>query len=161
MPRISRRVRRLDCDSIGELYEAHRGFVEHEALIVLCHRLFAQGDVDFWVNGWFPLHNEYEDAYAQGVAAQRPFYFDHLAELTDLAMAEYAALTGRWPDAEGHGLPVAPRIELGVGLIKGDRWDWLIEKAVEAGRRCDMPVMVDFWPRPPERWAASVPSSWA
>jgi glycine betaine/proline transport system substrate-binding protein len=26
----------------------------------------AQGDVDFWVNGWFPLHNEYEDAYSQG-----------------------------------------------------------------------------------------------
>jgi dihydroorotase len=25
------------------------------------------------------------------------------------------------------------------------------EKAVEAGRRCNMPVMVDFWPRPPER----------
>jgi len=26
----------------------------------------AQGDVDFWVNGWFPLHNEYEDAYTAG-----------------------------------------------------------------------------------------------
>lgn len=26
----------------------------------------AQGDVDFWVNGWFPLHNEYEDAYSRG-----------------------------------------------------------------------------------------------
>ena len=26
----------------------------------------AQGDVDFWVNGWFPLHNEYEDAYSAG-----------------------------------------------------------------------------------------------
>jgi glycine betaine/proline transport system substrate-binding protein len=30
------------------------------------YQAVAQGDVDFWVNGWFPLHNEYEDAYAQG-----------------------------------------------------------------------------------------------
>jgi pyruvate-ferredoxin/flavodoxin oxidoreductase len=36
-----------------------------------------------------------QDSYAQGVAAQRPFYFDHVADLTDRAMAEYAALTGR------------------------------------------------------------------
>ena len=36
-----------------------------------------------------------QDSYAQGVAAQRPFYFDHLAPLTDQAFAEYAALTGR------------------------------------------------------------------
>ena len=26
-----------------------------------------------------------------------------------------------------------------------------VEKAVDAGTACDMPVMVDFWPRPPER----------
>lgn len=26
-----------------------------------------------------------------------------------------------------------------------------VEKAVEAGDKCEMPVMVDFWPRPPER----------
>lgn len=26
-----------------------------------------------------------------------------------------------------------------------------VEKAVQAGRLCEMPVMVDFWPRPPER----------
>ena len=36
-----------------------------------------------------------QDAYAQGVAAQRPFWFDHVADLTDRAMAEFAALTGR------------------------------------------------------------------
>jgi len=30
------------------------------------YQAVAQGDVDFWVNGWFPLHNEYEDTYAQG-----------------------------------------------------------------------------------------------
>jgi dihydroorotase len=26
-----------------------------------------------------------------------------------------------------------------------------VDRAVEAGRLCDMPVMIDFWPRPPER----------
>jgi dihydroorotase len=29
-------------------------------------------------------------------------------------------------------------------------WD-NIERGVQAGERCDLPVMVDFWPRPPER----------
>jgi len=36
-----------------------------------------------------------QDSYAQGVAAQRPFYFDHIADLTDRAFNEFAALTGR------------------------------------------------------------------
>jgi pyruvate-ferredoxin/flavodoxin oxidoreductase len=36
-----------------------------------------------------------QDSYAQGVAAQRPFYFDHVAGLTDRAFEEFAALTGR------------------------------------------------------------------
>src|SRR5512134_1471802 len=31
-----------------------------------------------------------QDSYAQGVAAQRPFYFDHVAELSDRAFAEFA-----------------------------------------------------------------------
>jgi len=26
----------------------------------------AQGDMDLWVNGWFPLHNTYEDDFSQG-----------------------------------------------------------------------------------------------
>ena len=36
-----------------------------------------------------------QDSYAQGVAAQRPFYFDHIHGLTDQAFDEFAALTGR------------------------------------------------------------------
>ena len=36
-----------------------------------------------------------QDSYAQGVAAQRPFYFDHVADLTDQAMEEFYQLTGR------------------------------------------------------------------
>ena len=26
----------------------------------------AQGDVDFWANGWFPLHDQFEDTYSNG-----------------------------------------------------------------------------------------------
>ena len=26
----------------------------------------AQGDVDFWANGWFPLHNQYRETFEQG-----------------------------------------------------------------------------------------------
>ena len=36
-----------------------------------------------------------QDAYMQSVAAQRPFFFDHLQPLVDQAFEEYAALTGR------------------------------------------------------------------
>jgi len=36
-----------------------------------------------------------QDAYMQSVAAQRPFFFDHIAELTDRAFGEFYDLTGR------------------------------------------------------------------
>jgi pyruvate-ferredoxin/flavodoxin oxidoreductase len=36
-----------------------------------------------------------QDSYMQSVAAQRPFFFDHIKELTDQAFKEYANLTGR------------------------------------------------------------------
>jgi len=36
-----------------------------------------------------------QDSYMQSVAAQRPFFFDHIKELTDQAFEEYAQLTGR------------------------------------------------------------------
>ncbi|MEO1202417.1 MAG: 2-oxoacid:acceptor oxidoreductase family protein, partial [Pseudomonadota bacterium] len=38
---------------------------------------------------------ENQDAYMQSVAAQRPFFFDHVQELADEAFAEFARLTGR------------------------------------------------------------------
>jgi glycine betaine/proline transport system substrate-binding protein len=28
----------------------------------------AQGEVDFWANGWFPLHNQYRDTFEQGAS---------------------------------------------------------------------------------------------
>ncbi|CAG0962849.1 partial pyruvate-ferredoxin/flavodoxin oxidoreductase, partial [Rhodocyclaceae bacterium] len=36
-----------------------------------------------------------QDAYMQAVAGQRPYFFDHIGEITDRCMAEYAELTGR------------------------------------------------------------------
>lgn len=36
-----------------------------------------------------------QDAYMQSVAAQRPFFFDHIAALADQAMEEFYQLTGR------------------------------------------------------------------
>jgi pyruvate-ferredoxin/flavodoxin oxidoreductase len=36
-----------------------------------------------------------QDSYMQSVAAQRPFFFDHIRPLADQAFAEFAALTGR------------------------------------------------------------------
>ncbi len=40
-----------------------------------------------------PVQNQ--DAYMQAVAAQRPYFFEHVAELTDQAMEEFHGLTGR------------------------------------------------------------------
>ena len=36
-----------------------------------------------------------QDSYMQSVAAQRPFFFDHILPLTDQCMEEFAKLTGR------------------------------------------------------------------
>ena len=59
-----------------------------------------------------------QDSYAQGVAAQRPFYFDHLPELADRAMAEYGALTGRWYSrAMGYRLDDAEWVLVGQGSV--------------------------------------------
>ena len=55
-------------------------------------RVPALWDVDLPVVSG-PVANQ--DAYMQSVAAQRPYYFDHIPEITDRCMAEYAQLTGR------------------------------------------------------------------
>ncbi|MGK7390162.1 MAG: 2-oxoacid:acceptor oxidoreductase family protein [Candidatus Cyclobacteriaceae bacterium M2_1C_046] len=36
-----------------------------------------------------------QDAYMQSVAAQRPYFFDHIKEITDQAFEEFSQLTGR------------------------------------------------------------------
>ena len=59
-----------------------------------------------------------QDSYAQGVAAQRPFYFDHLADLTDRAFAEFEALTGRgYARAMGYRLEDAEFVIAGQGSV--------------------------------------------
>ena len=59
-----------------------------------------------------------QDSYAQGVAAQRPFYFDHIAELTDRAFAEFAALTGRrYARVGSHHMADADWVIAGQGSV--------------------------------------------
>ncbi len=59
-----------------------------------------------------------QESYAQGVAAQRPFYFDHIAKLSDRAFEEYAALTGRqYARAYGYRLDDAEYVILGHGSL--------------------------------------------
>ncbi|TFG64253.1 MAG: pyruvate ferredoxin oxidoreductase, partial [Gemmatimonadales bacterium] len=59
-----------------------------------------------------------QDSYAQGVAAQRPYYFDHVADLTDRAMREYADLTGRqYRRASGYRLEDAEYVLAGQGSV--------------------------------------------
>ncbi|MCK5438894.1 MAG: 2-oxoacid:acceptor oxidoreductase family protein, partial [Gemmatimonadetes bacterium] len=59
-----------------------------------------------------------QDAYAQGVAAQRPFYFDHVREITDDAIAEFAALTGRqYARASGYRIDDAEYVLAGQGSV--------------------------------------------
>jgi len=59
-----------------------------------------------------------QDSYAQGVAAQRPFYFDHIAELTDQAFDEFAKLTGRrYARVAGYRLDDAEWVIAGQGSV--------------------------------------------
>ena len=59
-----------------------------------------------------------QDSYAQGVAAQRPFYFEHVAALADQAFAEFAALTGRaYHRASGYRMDDAEYVVAGQGSV--------------------------------------------
>jgi pyruvate-ferredoxin/flavodoxin oxidoreductase len=59
-----------------------------------------------------------QESYAQGVAAQRPFYFDHLPDLTDRAFSEYGALTGRYyTRAMGYRMEDADYVLVGQGSV--------------------------------------------
>ena len=59
-----------------------------------------------------------QDSYAQGVASQRPFFFDHVAALGDRAMDEYEALTGRrYRRAAGYRLEDAEYVIVGQGSV--------------------------------------------
>jgi pyruvate-ferredoxin/flavodoxin oxidoreductase len=59
-----------------------------------------------------------QESYAQGVAAQRPFYFDHISGLTDRALREFGALTGRtYARAAGYRIEDAEYVLAGQGSV--------------------------------------------
>ena len=59
-----------------------------------------------------------QESYAQGVAAQRPFYFDHVAALADRAFDEYAQFTGRrYARSTGYRLDDAEWVIVGQGSV--------------------------------------------
>ncbi len=78
-----------------------------------------------------------QDSYAQGIAAQRPFYFDHIQGLTDQAFAEYGALTGRqYARAMGYRLDDAEWVIAGQGSVVENAeavCDHLREKGLKVG----------------------------
>ncbi len=59
-----------------------------------------------------------QDAYMQSVAAQRPFFFDHIQELTERAFEEYGRLTGRrYARAMGYREQDAEYLIVGQGSV--------------------------------------------
>ncbi|MDX1627844.1 MAG: pyruvate ferredoxin oxidoreductase, partial [Fulvivirga sp.] len=59
-----------------------------------------------------------QDSYMQSVAAQRPFFFDHIKDLTDSAFEEYAKLTGRnYQRVMGYKTEDADYLILGQGSV--------------------------------------------
>ena len=78
-----------------------------------------------------------QDSYAQGVAAQRPFYFDHVAELTDRAFDEFASLTGRrYHRASGYRTEDAEWVIMGQGSVVANAEavaDHLRERGLKVG----------------------------
>jgi pyruvate-ferredoxin/flavodoxin oxidoreductase len=78
-----------------------------------------------------------QDAYAQGVAAQRPFYFDHVQDLTDQAMEEFAQLTGRrYARAMGYRLEDAEWVLAGQGSVIPNAeavTDYLRDQGIKVG----------------------------
>ena len=90
-----------------------------------------------------------QDSYAQGVAAQRPFYFDHVVELTDRAMAEYADLTGRrYARAMGYRMDDAEYAIVGQGSVVSNAEAVADYLRAERGLRVGVVDMVMFRPFP-------------
>jgi pyruvate-ferredoxin/flavodoxin oxidoreductase len=59
-----------------------------------------------------------QDSYMQSVAAQRPFFFDHIQEITDQAFEEYYELTGRkYARVMSYRMEDADYVILGQGSV--------------------------------------------
>lgn len=61
----------------------------------LFYQAVAQGEVDYWANGWFPLHNQYRDVFAQGASIAGTVVEQGALEgyLVDMAGAEEFNIT--------------------------------------------------------------------
>ena len=93
-----------------------------------------------------------QDAYAQGVAAQRPFYFDHVPHLADRAMEEYARLTGRrYRRASGYRLEDADYVLVGQGTVVGNAEAVADHLREERGLKVGVLNMTMFRPFPSDR----------
>jgi pyruvate-ferredoxin/flavodoxin oxidoreductase len=92
---------------------------------------------------------ENQDSYMQSVAAQRPFFFDHLRELTDLALAEFGELTGRrYERVMAYRAEDAEYLIVGQGSVVPSAEavaDWLRE---ERGLKVGVVDLVMFRPFP-------------
>ena len=61
-----------------------------------------------------------QDAYMQSVAAQRPYFFDHIRAITEQCMAEFTALTGRpYQRVATYRCEDADYLILGMGSLIG------------------------------------------
>jgi pyruvate-ferredoxin/flavodoxin oxidoreductase len=90
-----------------------------------------------------------QDAYMQGVAAQRPFYFDHVRELTDQAMAEYAELTGRgYERTMGYLMDDAEYVLVGQGSVVSNAEAVVDYLRAERGLKVGVMDVVMFRPFP-------------
>ena len=98
-----------------------------------------------------------QDSYAQGVAAQRPFFFDHVEPLGRQAMDEYAALTGRQYDfVHEYRCEDAEYVIVGLGSMTENAEavaDWLRETR---GLKVGVVQVVWFRPFPGGRIARAL-----
>lgn len=96
-----------------------------------------------------------QDSYAQGVAAQRPFYFDHIQALAEQAMQEYAALTGRqYARASGYRLDDAEYVIIGQGSVVSNAEAVVDHLRETRGLRVGVLNLTMFRPFPSDRVAA-------
>jgi pyruvate-ferredoxin/flavodoxin oxidoreductase len=96
-----------------------------------------------------------QDSYMQGVAAQRPFYFDHIEALTDQALREFEELTGRkYERATGYRMDDAEWVLAGQGSVVSNAEavaDYLRD---ERGIKVGVLDVTMFRPFPTDRIAA-------
>ena len=96
-----------------------------------------------------------QEVYAQGVAAQRPFYFDHIADLTDQAFEEYATLSGRkYSRVMGYKLEDAEYVILGQGSVICNAEAAVDYLRKERGIKVGVVDMVMFRPFPADQVSA-------